>query len=125
MVDPSQMHARGPNGGPIDLPVDLDALTPEQRDEIGVGILALDAAGKVLACNRAAGSLCGLPPDAMVGRNFFRDLVPSAHVPGFFGRFLAGQRRALADQSFEFVFGRIPAPLRARIGLRARTAARG
>ncbi|MBK3405778.1 GAF domain-containing protein [Methylorubrum populi] len=117
MVDPSQMHAAGPNAGPIDLPVDFDTLTPEQRDELGAGLLALDAAGKVLACNRAAGTLCGLSPEAMIGRNFFRDLVPSAHVPGFYGRFLAGRRRALAGQAFEFVFGRIPAPFRARIGL--------
>lgn len=119
MVDPSQMHAEGPNGGPVDLPVDLDALSPEQRDEFGAGILALDPVGRVLTCNRAAGALCGLSPDAMIGRNFFRDLVPSAHVPGFYGRFLGSQRRALTDQAFEFVFGRVPAPLRARIGLRA------
>ncbi|MBA9069036.1 photoactive yellow protein [Methylobacterium sp. RAS18] len=119
MVDPSQMHAVGPNGGPVDLPVDLDALTAEQRDEFGVGILALDAAGIVLACNRAAGALCGLPPNTMIGRSFFRELVPSANVPSFYGRFLSGQRRSVADQAFEFVFGRIPAPLRARIGLRS------
>jgi photoactive yellow protein len=110
MVDPSQMHAVGPNGGPVDLPVDLDALTAEQRDEFGVGILALDAAGIVLACNRAAGALCGLPPNTMIGRSFFRELVPSANVPSFYGRFLSGQRRSVADQAFEFVFGRIPAP---------------
>ncbi|MCK9898096.1 PAS domain-containing protein, partial [Frankia sp. AgB32] len=70
----------------------------------------------VLACNRAAGSLCGFAPESVVGRNFFRDLMPSARVPGFYGRFLGTQRGSVGAQTFEVVFGRLPAPLRARIG---------
>ncbi|MGX5776850.1 histidine kinase dimerization/phosphoacceptor domain -containing protein [Methylorubrum zatmanii] len=122
MVDPSQMHAKGPNSAPIDLPVDPDSLSPEERNELGVGLLALDGTGLVLDCNRVAETLCGLPSEAMVGRNFFSELVPSANVPSFYGRFLASVRGGLSDHSFEFVFGRIPAPLRARIGLRAAAA---
>ena len=129
MVDPSQMHTKGAITGaakgtatgsdsvPIDLPVDLDALTTAQMDAIEAGLLALDPAGLVLACNRAAGNLCGFAPESMVGRNFFRDLMPSARVPGFYGRFLGTQRGSVGAQTFEFVFGRLPAPLRARIGL--------
>lgn len=123
MVDPPQMHAEGPEplpiDRPVDLPSDLDALTPGQRDALGAGLVALDGVGTVLACNRAAGDLCDLPPETMLGRNFFRELVPSTNVPSFYGRFLGGRRRGMPEQSFEFVFGRIPTPLRARIGLRA------
>ncbi|WP_342151153.1 histidine kinase dimerization/phosphoacceptor domain -containing protein [Methylorubrum sp. SB2] len=118
MVDPSQMHASGADHAPIDPPVDLDALTAAERDAVEAGLLALDATGTVLACNRAAAMLCGFAPEGMIGRNYFRELVPSARVPGFYGRFLATRRGSLGPQSFEFVFGRLPAPLRARIDLR-------
>ena len=126
MVDPSQMHANGADKGaatgsahpPIVPAVDLDALTADQRDAIEAGLIALDAAGTVLACNRAAAALCGFAAEAMIGRHYFRELVPSARVPGFYGRFLATQRGSIGAQTFEFVFGRLPAPLRARIDLR-------
>ncbi len=118
MVDPSQMHTRGLDHAPIDPSVDLDALTAGERDTVEAGLLALDPVGTVLACNRAAAVLCGFAPEAMIGRDFFRDLVPSARVPSFYGRFLATRRGSLDAQNFEFVFGRLPAPLRARIALR-------
>lgn len=118
MVDPSHTHSRGPDHAPVDPSVDLDALTADQRDAVEAGLLALDAAGTVLACNRAAAALCGFAAEAMIGRNYFRELVPSARVPGFYGRFLATQRGGTGAQQFEFVFGRLPAPLRARIDLR-------
>ena len=117
MVDPSHMHIRGADHAPVGLPIDLDALTAAERDAVEVGLLALDATGTVLACNRAAAALCGSAAEAMIGRNFFRELVPSARVPGFYGRFLATRRGSLGAQNFEFVFGRLPAPLRARIDL--------
>lgn len=40
-------------------------------------------------------------------------------MPSFHGRFLSGLRRGRLDETFEFVFGRMPQPLRARIHLRA------
>ena len=118
MVDPSQTHVQGPERAPIDSLVDPESLTPAERDASGFGLLALDPAGTVLDCNRSAAALTGFPAEAMIGRNYFRDLVPSAGVPGFYGRFLGALRRGGPAQSFEFVFGRSPAPLRARIGLR-------
>ncbi|WP_232630994.1 histidine kinase dimerization/phosphoacceptor domain -containing protein [Methylobacterium sp. Leaf118] len=117
MVDPSQMHVQGPDHSPIDALVDLESLTSAERDGLGFGLLCLDPVGTVLACNPAAAALCGLSAEAMAGRNFFRDLVPSAGVPSFYGRFLASVRRGGSGPSFEFVFGRNPAPLRMRIGL--------
>ncbi|GAB6845279.1 photoactive yellow protein [Methylorubrum rhodinum] len=127
MVEPSQTHAQGTTRGPDHAPagpaVDLDALTAAERDAVEAGLLALDAAGTVLLCNRAGAAFCGFAAEAMVGRNFFRELVPSTRVPGFYGRFLAA-RRGGGAQSFEFVFGRLPAPLRARIDLRPGTGGR-
>lgn len=94
---------------------DPDALTPDERDRLDLGLVGLDAAGTIVSSNAAAGTLLSLPGAAVLGRNYFREVVPSTNVPGFFGRFLAGIRRGSLDESFEFVFGRVPQPLRARV----------
>ncbi|MFD0937965.1 PAS domain-containing protein, partial [Methylobacterium trifolii] len=96
-------------------PVDLDALAPADLDRLDAGVIGLDAAGVVLLFSAGASTLCGLSPDAVLGRNYFREVVPSANVPSFFGRFLAGTRRSDFDETFEFVFGRLPQPMRARV----------
>ena len=44
--------------------------------------------------------------------------MPGTNVPGFRGRFLAGARRGALDESFDYVFGRLPQPLRARVRMR-------
>ncbi|WP_246696656.1 histidine kinase dimerization/phosphoacceptor domain -containing protein [Methylobacterium planeticum] len=97
--------------------VDLEALSPDTIDDIEVAILGLDAAGTIRACNEAASALTGLSASAMIGRHYFREIAPSTNVPGFHGRFLAGIRKGRLDEAFEFVFGRVPQPLRARIRL--------
>lgn len=98
--------------------VDLDALTPEERNEFDAGVIAVDAAGTILEYNETMAALSGLSASAVVGRNFFREVSPSTWVPGFYGRFVAGLRRGLLDESFDFVFGQQAQPLLARIRLR-------
>lgn len=99
--------------------VDLDALSPEALDRLDQGVIALDAAGRVMSFSEGAASLSGFSASAVVGRHYFRDVVPSTNVPSFHGRFLSGLRRGRLNETFEFVFGRMPQPLRARIHLRA------
>ncbi len=98
--------------------VDLDALTAEERDGLDFGVIGLDAAGTIVSYSEGASALSGLASDAVIGRNYFREVVPSTNVPGFFGRFLVGTRRGHLDESFDFVFGRMPQPLRARVRMR-------
>ena len=97
--------------------VDLDALSPVELDRLEAGVIALDATGRVLAYNEAAASLSGLAAAAVLGRDYFREVVPSARVPGFYGRFASGVGRGDLNERFEFVFGRLPQPLRAQIEL--------
>ena len=98
--------------------IDLDVLSAEELNSLDCGVIALDPAGRVQQFNEAAAALSGRSADAAIGCHFFRDVVPSANVPGFHGRFLSGVRRGRLDERFEFVFGRRPQPLRARIGMR-------
>ena len=113
MIDPPPMRLHDAAGGSVD----LDALTPAQIDGLGHGVVGLDASGTVLSYSAAASGLSGLAPAAVIGRNYFREVVPSTNVPGFHGRFLGGVRRGRLDESFEFVFGGVPSPVRTRIQL--------
>ena len=99
-------------------PVDLDALAPDELDRLDTGVVGLDEAGRIVVFNEGASALWGLSREAVLGRNYFREVVPSTNVPSFLGRFLAGRRRGVLDENFEFVFGRVPGPLRARVCMR-------
>lgn len=114
MTSPPQTAAR--NRG--DAGIDLDALSPNELDRLDHGVIALDSGGRVVRYNLGAVTLSGLSAQAVIGRHYFREVVPSTNVPAFHGRFLEGVRRGALGEHFEFVFGRKPHPLRARIDLR-------
>ncbi|MGV7029834.1 histidine kinase dimerization/phosphoacceptor domain -containing protein [Methylobacterium symbioticum] len=96
---------------------DLDSLTSDELDRLDLGVIGLDPTGRILVFNDAASALSGLSREAVLGRNYFREIAPGTNTPGFFGRFLSGHRRGAFDERFEFVFGRMPQPLRARVRL--------
>ena len=105
--------------------VDLDVLAPDAIDRLDQGVIGLDAAGAIVAFSEGASAISGLSRDAVLGRNYFRDVMPGTNVPSFRGRFLAGARRGALDESFDYVFGRLPQPLRARVHMRHGTIAAG
>lgn len=114
MSDPSHTRTQDVLAGSVD----LDDLSPEDLDRLDQGVIALGADGRILSFSEGAASQSGLSAQAVVGRHYFREVAPSTNVPGFHGRFLSGVRRGQLDEVFEFVFGRTPQPLRARIQMR-------
>ncbi|MGU3665234.1 histidine kinase dimerization/phosphoacceptor domain -containing protein [Methylobacterium sp. A49B] len=98
--------------------IDLDALALDELDRLDQGVIGLDPAGSVVVFSEGASSISGLSREAVLGRDYFRDVMPGTNVPGFRGRFLAGARRGGLDESFDYVFGRLPQPLRARVRMR-------
>ncbi|GJD57094.1 histidine kinase dimerization/phosphoacceptor domain -containing protein [Methylobacterium dankookense] len=98
---------------------DLDTLSSDELDRLDLGVIGLDPVGRILVFNDAASALSGLSREAVLGRNYFREVAPGTNTPGFFGRFLSGHRRGAFDENFEFVFGRMPQPLRARVRLQS------
>ena len=72
---------------------DLDVLALDAIDRLDQGVIALDAAGAVIAFSEGASTISGLAREAVLGRDYFRDVMPGTNVPGFRGRFLAGARR--------------------------------
>ncbi len=97
---------------------DLDSLAPDELGRLDVGVIGLDEAGSVVAFSEGASELLKLSREAVIGRDYFRDVMPGANVPTFRGRFLAGARRGQLDERFEYVFGRLPHPLRAEVRMR-------
>lgn len=83
------------------------------------GVVRVDALGTVRAANPAAAALLGQPSAMLVGRDFFRDLVPGANVPRGRGRFLAGLRGGRLDAGGRFALDRAEGPV--RFDLRMRT----
>jgi photoactive yellow protein len=94
---------------------DLDTLAPDELERLDAGVIGLDGAGSIVAFSEGASALLKLPRDAVLGRDYFHDVMPGTNVPGFRGRFLSGARRGQLDERFEYVFGRLPQPLRAEV----------
>ncbi len=109
----------------LDSDIDLDALAPDAIDRLDQGVIGLDAAGAVVAFSEGASTISGLAREAVLGRDYFRDVMPGANVPAFRGRFLAGARRGALNERFDYVFGHVPQPLRARVHMRHGTMAGG
>ncbi|MCJ2093699.1 GAF domain-containing protein, partial [Methylobacterium sp. J-072] len=103
--------------------LDLDVLASDALDRLDKGVIGLDADGTVVVFSEGASALSGLSRESVLGRNYFREVMPGTNVPSFRGRFLAGSRRGALDESFDYVFGRLPQPLRARVHMRHGTAA--
>ncbi|WP_298956228.1 histidine kinase dimerization/phosphoacceptor domain -containing protein [uncultured Methylobacterium sp.] len=95
----------------------LDALTPDQIDDLDQGVIQLDPEGTILIYNRAESRFSGRTPERVIGRNFFRDVAPCTRLPHFYGRFRDGVRRGALDETFTFVYGFDPKPMRMRITL--------
>jgi len=73
-------------GDPIQ---DLSQLRPEILDALPFGAIHLAGDGLITAYSRGESALSGLSMEAVVGKNFFRDVAPCAAVREFGGQFEA------------------------------------
>ena len=85
----------------------VSRLSPEELDDLPYGLIVLDAEGRVLRYNDTEARLAGLPPERVIGRNFFAEIAPCTRVREFEGRFreLARDPTRVRVQSFDFAFG--------------------
>jgi len=85
----------------------LSSMSQEEVDELPYGFVVLDEEGTVMLYNRYESALSRLPPERVIGKNFFRDVAPCTRVEAFFGRFralLADDARTEESFRFRFVF---------------------
>lgn len=76
----------------------------DQLDALPFGAIRLDAKGTVLAFNAHESRLTGRQRDAVVGKNFFREVAPCTNVRGFAGRFADGVARGKLHAVFPYRF---------------------
>jgi chemotaxis family two-component system sensor kinase Cph1 len=95
----------------------LDTLSFNELNEIDFGIVQVDRHGTVLFFNNTLGWLSGRVTDEVVGLNLFHEVAPATRVPAFYGRFMEFVRRGNSHQTFSFIRGLDPAPVRATVEL--------
>jgi len=81
-----------------------DRLDARALDALPIGAILLDAAGRVLRYNAAEGRFAGTTPEAVLGRDFFRDVAPCTFTPEFHGRFRDGLAGGSLSAIFSYVF---------------------
>ena len=99
--------------------VDFNRLSPTELDALPYGVIEVDGEGRVIFRNAAGSRFFGGALETVVGRDFFRDVVPSTRLPEFHGRFLEGVRRGSLDERFRFVFSCDSLPLRVEVRMRS------
>jgi photoactive yellow protein len=82
----------------------IDNLTVEQLDELPYGIIQLDAHGTVLKFNTYESQLASMAKEAVLGRNFFKEVAPCTDVQDFYGRFEVGVKAKELRTEFRYHF---------------------
>ncbi|MDX1583448.1 MAG: hypothetical protein R3338_07600 [Thermoanaerobaculia bacterium] len=83
---------------------EVGLLRDDELDRLPVGAVCLTREGSILACNEVQANFIGSRRRELIGRNFFDEVVHSARVPGFHGRFLTGALSGTLDLTFPFTF---------------------
>jgi photoactive yellow protein len=113
-----QRDGTAPAGEFEDALAQLDDLSHAELDALSFGVVQVDGAGRVVFYSAAESRFSGRQAEAVLGRDFFRDVAPCTDLPAFRGRFLEGVRRGALDERFRFTFGFEPRPVRVEVRLR-------
>ena len=88
----------------------IENLPPEELDKLPIGAIQLDREGKILSYNQTEARLAERQRDAVVGRDFFREVAPCTNVQEFAGRFREGMERRELHATFPYLFDYEMAP---------------
>lgn len=82
----------------------VDSMENAELDELPLGMIQLDASGKILKFNKAEAELARINRRRQIGKSFFEDVAPCTKVKEFHGRFLEGVAKKELYETFGFVF---------------------
>lgn len=80
------------------------SLSQDEFDQLPFGIIRIDSDGQILEYNAFESRLSGLPPESVIGKNFFCEIAPCTNVADFRGRFEAARTEPQINLQFSFVF---------------------
>ena len=96
----------------------LSKLTAREVDQLAFGAVQLDGRGTILQYNAAEAGITGRDQQAVLGKNFFRDVAPCTSTPAFKGVFDAGVREGNLNTMFEYVFDYNMSPTKVKIHMK-------
>lgn len=95
----------------------IEAMSEEELDALPIGAIQLDPEGRIISYNAAESELSGRDPEAVIGKNFFREVAPCTDVQEFAGRFRDGVRRGELNVILPYVFDFQMSPTRVWVRL--------
>lgn len=85
--------------------LEVSSVTPAVADTLPFGFIRLDSEGRVVAYNAYESALSGLPPQGVLGNNFFRTIAPCTCVEEFEGKLRKMMSSPHAERGYiEFLF---------------------
>lgn len=96
----------------------LGKMSANDINDLAFGAIQLDASGKILTYNAAEAGITGRKADAVIGKNFFKDVAPCTDTPKFKGVFDAGVKQDNLNTMFEYVFDYNMTPTKVKIHMK-------
>lgn len=104
--------------GQDDIENALSKMDDSQLDDLAFGAIQLDENGTILQYNAAEADITGRDPEAVKGRNFFRDVAPCTNIEEFFGKFKEGVRSGNLNSLFEYTFDYQMQPAKVKVHMK-------
>jgi photoactive yellow protein len=82
----------------------IDAMPDKEFHALPFGAVKLDPDAIIVRYNKTEGEITGRDHQAVIGKNFFRDLAACGVGPHFWGRFKTGILKPEYDEVFPYVF---------------------
>lgn len=92
----------------------LEAMSPEQLDDLPYGVIRMKAGGEVTAYNRYEGEMAQVDTASAVGKNFFTEIGPCTN------NFLVAHRyetEEALDEEMDYLFTFVMKPTKVRLRL--------
>ncbi len=86
-----------------DICLTVEALLPDDIDQLPFGAIRLDAAGNVVVYNRTEGQQSGYGKRPTIGLDFFLEIAPCMNDPDFRGRIEEMRRAGTVDMEFGWI----------------------
>jgi photoactive yellow protein len=90
----------------------LEAVSNETLDQLDFGVVEMNHEGTVLRYNKTESQYSGLPPDRVVGRDFFHHVAPCSNNQRVAERYRLSSLDETINYTFSFRMKPVPVALR-------------
>jgi photoactive yellow protein len=98
---------------------EVERLAGADIDRLPIGVMLLDATGRVLKYNATESRFSGIVPEAALGKNFFTEIAPCTRVSAFHDAFERGLREGRLDAVLSYTFTFPNRPMRVLVQMKS------